>query len=159
PRDHQRAHDLRTWLQLVNLALIITPPSLLPRKETQDWSNPRGYEADWRRSWEWSYNLNLIGQDQLPFRQSDWPTPRDYERAIQLRTWIDQVKYAIVKPFNQQDWPNPTPFAREPTLNTWARGYNLNLIGKDQLPTGAQSTDLAPRDYQRLLQTWISSVN
>jgi hypothetical protein len=157
PRDFARL--FQTWINAVNLSLATAPPNLFAQARQQDWPLPRGAEPDWRRSWEWAYNKNLIGQDVLPFRQSDWQlTPAAY-RQPDLSSWIDRVKLQLIKPFAQLDWPNPTPLAREPTLATWTRGYNLNLIGQDQLPTGEQSTDLAPRDFSRLLQTWIQTVN
>jgi hypothetical protein len=155
PRDFSRL--LQTWMQLTNLALL-TQPSTPQTTISQYFDRPQ-LPVPPARSWEWSYNLDLIGQDQLPFRQQDWPlTPRQGVPA-ELYTVINGVRFAIVKPFKQTDWPNPTPPARDPTLTSWAASYNKNLIGQDQLPAGAKSYDLAPRDYARILQTWIEQTN
>jgi len=108
------------------------------------------------RSWEWSYNLNLIGKDRLPTGEQVWERPTLPIPPAQ--TWLDLPKYSLIaKPFFQSDWPNPTqPYRIDAT---WAASYNLNLIGQDRLPVGVQVSDLPPRDFSRLFQTWISSVN
>jgi hypothetical protein len=142
------------------------------------------------QTWAWSYNLNLIGQDQLPFRNLDWspPTPpyrpdysffnfligpitlplnqqTDWPLPIRqpplLQTWIQPVNLALTTivarlPFNQSDWPSP----RAPLYPTpsWTASYNLNLIGKDQLPVGKNITDLPSREA-REIRTWISPLN
>jgi hypothetical protein len=265
PRDHLRL--LQTWVQAVNLALTTAPPNIFAQARQQDWPTPRGAEPDWRRSWEFSYNKNLVGQDQLPFRQSDWPNPippalvkdwiqqtnialltqppallpyrRSYfdlpiagpqqpaqtwtwqynlnligkdqlpigaeitelapsqkpaeqpqlrswawwynqnligqdelpfrqsdwpltpaaQRAADLAIWIDRVKFWLLKPFAQTDWPNPTQPFRDPTLATVARGYNLDLIGQDQLPNRQQDWPLSAAFTPTLLQTWIAATN
>jgi hypothetical protein len=155
PRDFSRL--LQTWIQLTNLALLTQPPTL--QITISKYFDRPQLPVPPAQSWEWSFNKNLIGQDQLPFRQSDWPlTPRQGVPA-DLYTVINGVRFAIVKPFNQSDWPNPTPPARDPTLASWAASYNRNLVGQDQLPAGAKSYDLAPRDYARVLQTWIEQTN
>src|SRR5262249_13965648 len=53
------------------------------------------------RSWTWSYNLNLIGQDKLPFRQKEWPLTPAPERSNELLTWIERVKLLLLVPFKQ----------------------------------------------------------
>jgi hypothetical protein len=135
PRDFAR--QFQTWINVTNLALTTAAPNLFAQARQQDWPVPRGPEPDWRRSWEWSYNLDLIGQDELPFRQSDWPLTPAAQRAVDLGTWIDRTKFLLAqlyKPFAQLDWPNPTPPARDPTLASLTASYNLNLIGQDRLP-------------------------
>jgi len=93
------------------------------------------------RTWAWWYTLDLIGQDELPFRQMDWPLTPAAQRAVDLGTWIDRTKFLLAqlyKPFAQYDWPNPTTPFRDPTLATVARGYNLDLLGQDRLPNRQQ---------------------
>jgi hypothetical protein len=208
PRDFARL--FQTWVNAVNLALITAPPDIHAQTRQLDWPNPRGAEPDWRRSWEWTYNKNLVGQDQLPFRQQDWPNParvvetaRDWiaqtkiqlvavqnpftqsdwpnprpadqitrswtasynpnlvgqdelpfrqqdwpltpaaQRAVDLATWVDRTKFLLLRPFAQLDWPNPTAAFRDPTLATLARGFNLDLVGQDQLPSRQQDWPLA----------------
>jgi hypothetical protein len=265
PRDFQRL--FQTWIAAVNLALTTAPPNIFAQARQQDWPVPRGAEPDWRRSWEWSYNKNLIGQDQLPIRQQDWPNPippalvkdwiqqtnlalltqppallpfkRSYtdlpiagpqqpaqswtwfynlnlvgkdqlpigaevtelapsqkpadqpqlrswaawynlnligqdelpfrqmdwpltpaaQRAADLATWIDRVKWWLLTPFHQTDWPNPTQPFRDPTLATIARGYNLNLIGQDQLPNRQQDWPLTPAAEYTLQRAFILPLN
>ena len=224
PRDFLRL--FQTWIQSVNAALVTAPPNLNAQVHLFDYPNPRGAEPDWRRSWEFSYNKNLIGQDQLPFRQQDWPNPiapaqvkdwiqqtnlallsqptllpfrRTYydlpplgpqqpaqtwtnsynlnligqdqlparqqdwpltpaaQRAADLATWINRVQFQLLKPFAQYDWPNPIPPFRDPTLGTIARGYNLDLIGQDRLPNRQQDWPLSSAFTPVLLQAWIQA--
>jgi hypothetical protein len=107
-----------------------------------DWPLPSRDPRD-VRSWSWSYNLNLIGKDQLPVRQQDWPVPSAAVVAVQ--TWIQSVNIALLAPavvgplgvlFNQYDWPL-TPAPQQPA-QTWTAAYNKNLIGQDQLPIRQQ---------------------
>src|SRR5215469_15599996 len=154
PRDFSRLFQI--WIQQTNLALLTTPPTLLPRKGITDWPVPVA-PPRLDQTWTASYNLNLIGQDQLPIRQQHWPLTPEAERAIQLRSWIDTVKFALVKPFNQQDWPNPTPPARDPTLTTWAASYNKNLIGQDALPFRQQ--DWPNPIPPAAVKDWIQQTN
>jgi len=47
-----------------------------------------------------------------------------------------------------------------PTQNrTWTWQYNPNLIAQDAFPPGQRITDLPPRDFDRILQTWNSPLN
>jgi hypothetical protein len=158
PRDFDRAIQLRTWIQTVNLALTTAPPVLNITIGQREWPLPRGAEPDWRRSWEWSYNQNLIGQDQLPFRQQDWPLTPVQQVA---QTWIQSVNLALTaaptKPFKQTDWP--LPIAPQQAALGWAWSYNLNLIGQDQLPNRQQDWPLTPAAIRAIdLATWINRV-
>jgi hypothetical protein len=130
PRDFTRL--LQTWIQSVNIALLTQPEVLevyIKRSENQV---PRGYEPDWRRSWEWQYNKNLIGQDALPFRQNDWPLTSAPAQAAQ--TWIDQTKIALFQPtyplttFSQYDWAVPRDYQRQ--VQTWTNSVPLALVAK-----------------------------
>jgi hypothetical protein len=166
---------VKDWIQQTNLALLTQPPALLPYKRSlydlpnagpqqaaQSWiwnynldligqdqlpagakvyelaPSQKPAEQPQLRSWTWWYDQTLIGQDELPFRQSDWPLTPAAQRAVDLATWLDRTKFLLQKPVAQYDWPNPTAFARDPTLATVARGYNLDLLGQDQLPNRQQ---------------------
>ena len=133
PRDHQRLQDLRTWIDQTKLALITAPPDLTKQVHIFDYPNPRGAEPDWRRSWEFSYNKNLIGQDQLPFRQTDWPLTRSaVDRAGE---WIQQtalVLTAVQRPVVQSDWPNPIQPFRDQTP-AWVLPLNIGLLAPQPL--------------------------
>jgi hypothetical protein len=124
PRDFPRL--LQTWIQQTNLALLTQPQFLPFLARNQDWPTPRGAEPDWRRSWTWSYNLDLLGQDQLPFRQQDWPLTPALGRSADLLTAINTTRFAIVLPFNQTDWPLPR--GPQPLLQTWINTIALPLI-------------------------------
>ena len=132
PRDFPRL--FQTWINTANLSLVTAPPDLTRQVHIFDYPNPRGAEPDWRRSWEFSYNKNLIGQDQLPFRQQDWPLTRAVDRAGE---WIQQTALALTaaapRPFVQSDWPNPTQPFRDPTLRAWAPPLNIGLLAPQPL--------------------------
>jgi hypothetical protein len=144
PRDFVRL--FQTWIQSVNLALTTAPPNIFAQARQQDWPVPRGAEPDWRRSWEFAYNKNLIGQDQLPNRQQDWPNPIP---PAALRDWIQQTNLALLTqppallPYRRSYFDLPIA-APQPGAQSWTWQYNFNLIGKDQLPVGAEFTELAP---------------
>ena len=152
---------LRDWIQNTNIALLAVAAPL-PRNQfgcaiVTDLAplDPRDY-----RTWISFYNLNLIGQDQLPFRQSDWPLTPAQGRSADLATWIDRTKFLLLKPTAQLDWPNPTSPARDPTLTSWAASYNLNLIGKDQLPFRQSDWPNPSVSIPApLLRDWIQNVN
>jgi hypothetical protein len=199
PPDFARV--LQTWIQQTNLALLTAPIGLPFLSRNQDWPPPRGAEPDWRRSWEWSYNKNLIGQDAMiksaqvydlaPIYQPyinqlrtwawqynlnligqderltgaqiyDLPpalTPTA-QRAADLATWIDRVKWWLFIPFRQTDWPNPTQPFRDPTLTSWAANYNVNLIGQDRMAFRQQDwpNPIAPDPYASL-RAWTLPLN
>jgi len=156
PKDFLRL--LQTWIQQTNLALLTAPPDIHAQARQLDWPLPRGAEPDWRRSWEWAYNKNLVAQDQLPFRQRDWPLTPAPSQAVQ--TWIDQTKIllaAVQNPFVQTDWP--VPQAPRGAIQTWTNSYLLNLVGQDQLPNRQQDWPLTPAQGRSVdLATWINRV-
>src|SRR5215475_9793283 len=158
----------RTWVWSYNLNLvgkdqlptgeqIYTLPPVGPEYPTslRTWTglpvpavaaNPF-YQLDWPinlgpiqplRSWTWSYNLNLVGQDKLPVGEqiSDLP-PRAYEYSVALRSWIVNLLQSTLYPlpYGVQIYDLPPSGPLQP-LRSWTWSYNLNLIGKDQLPTG-----------------------
>ena len=104
-----------------------------------------------------SYNLNLIGQDKLPFRQQDWPLPTQPARQPDLTNWIDRTKLLLAVPSKQTDWPLPIRSPIQVYGST--ASYNLNLIGQDKLPVGEIVTDRPALLAPMTLQTWINSVN
>jgi hypothetical protein len=129
PRDFSRL--FQTWINSVNAALVTAPANLYAQARQQDWPIPRGAEPDYRRSWEWQYNKTLIGQDQLPFRQTDWPNP---VAPVQVQGWIDQTKILLAQPAgplgtiaNQFDWPLPQ---RQPQqVQTWTNTITALILG------------------------------
>ena len=156
PQPPLSAIQLRTWINFVNLALTTAPP-VKPFNQ-QDWPLNTGPRQP-VQIFTASYNKNLIGRDRLPFRQMDWPLTPAAIRANDLGTWISSVKLLLAVPFNQTDWPLPKP--QPPAARTWLAWYNLNLIGKDRLPVGAEITALPPQPPLSAIQlrTWLQTVN
>jgi hypothetical protein len=162
PKGYQEPAT-RTWTQWYNLNLI-GQDKLPAGRQIYELPQPPIYPQQ-TRTWTWSYNLNLIGQDILPIGEqlSDLP-PTGYTYPNDNRTWINRLNLALVVaaaqlPENQYDWPNPK--APLQPANGWTWSYNLNLIGKDQLPVGAQSTALPPTaaPYYNNNRGWINAVN
>jgi hypothetical protein len=149
----------QTWTWQYNLNLIGKDQLPIGAEVTELAPSQKPPEQVQLHSWAWSYNLNLVGQDQLPFRQQDWPLTPAAQRGVELATWLDRVKFWLLKPFAQYDWPNPTQPFRDPTLATIARGYNLDLIGQDQLPNRQQDWPLSAAFIPISLQTWIAATN
>jgi hypothetical protein len=189
---------VKDWIQSTNLALLTQPPALLPYHRTHvdlPIAGPQQSAQTWiasynlnligkdqlpigaglvelapaqkppeqvqLHSWAWWYNLNLVAQDQLPFRQSDWPLTPAAQRAADLATWIDRAKFWLLgTPVNQTYWPNPTQPFRDPSLASFGRGYNLDLIGQDRLPTRQSDwpNPTPPLEYS-LLRAFILPLN
>lgn len=102
-----------------------------------------------------TYNKNLIGQDQLPPGEQIFETPRDYQRFIQLRTWIQQSIRLPSLPFNQYSWPLP----RDPRrLSDWIWPLNLCLIPIVVKPFNQQDWPL-PQRYRQPDRSWIAATN
>jgi hypothetical protein len=158
PRAYEHHVQLRSWTWFYTLSLI--GQDVIPGKTTNE--VPRAYEHHVQlRGWTWSYNLNLIGQDQVPGEISYVLPPAG--AAPLLQTWIAALNPNLLvtpdRPKNQFDWP----IARipQPPAQSYTASYNLNLIGKDQLPIGAELSDLTPRpyDYRTQVHTWTWSYN
>jgi len=151
PKDFLRL--LQTWIQQTNLALLTAPP--IPDVSISQYYDRPTLPIPPARSWEFSFNLNLIAQDVLPSRQSDWPLTPAAQRSVDLSTWIDRAKFILQKPTAQLDWPNPTQPARDPTLATITESFNLNLRGQDRLPNRQQDWPLPAPAPQPMLQIMV----
>ena len=107
PKGPRYPIDLRFWgnVYYSQLTFVTQPFS------QDDWPVPKGSQqgATDLRSWTWSYNLNLVGQDQFPHNQDEWPNPRAPLYSIDLRGWLSSGNAlsapTTVSPFNQMDWP------------------------------------------------------
>jgi hypothetical protein len=137
-------------------ALYTVPAALVPRNQ-YDWPVPRAPQQP-AASWTASYNLNLIGQDKLPAGKiiTDRPTLAPVPAAL---SWT----FSFSLPLNAQpfftinfDWPVPRAPQQGALGMTWRQ---VDKIGYDQMVTGEQLTDLPPRDFQRLFQTFIQTAN
>jgi len=156
PQPALSAIQLRTWINSVNLALVTTP-AILPFNQYSWPINPGPQQPI--SIFTASYNRNLVGQDRLPFRQQDWPLPTPNPRSLDLVSWIDRAKSYLQRPGRQLDWPIPRGYQQP--IQTFTASYNLNLIGKDQLPVGEVVTDIPPQPALSSIQlrTWIQALN
>ena len=112
-------------------------------------------------SWQWSYNLNLIGQDVLPVGEISTALPRGPDWLLGWTQSLLQTTLAptFAKPLNQYDWP--VPQAPLQAALGWAWQYNPNLVGQDAMLVGKQRYDLWTPEPQRQAQlsTWIWQYN
>jgi hypothetical protein len=127
----QKVSWYQTWVQAPNssVAVVVSPLNQL------DWPNPS--RLSWYQSWSQSPNVPPVPYQLLPF---DW----GYQEKLQwYRDWsanlLETTLRVTTQPFSQLDWPLPRGYPRPD--EHWATWYNLNLIGKDQLPTGVIYTD------------------
>ena len=142
PKDYQRLSDY-TWIGVSGI-------SFLPFNKF-DWPNP--YPAQWYRSWEYWYNLDLINQDRLPNRQQDWPNPYPVQWYQHWENWYD---YNLINqdklPNRQQDWPNPYPVQ---WYQDFSQGFSLFRGGLVRQPFQFSQYDWpVPKDYLRIDETW-----
>ncbi|HEX8815796.1 MAG TPA: hypothetical protein VF753_09865 [Terriglobales bacterium] len=108
-------------------------------------------------SWTWQYNQNLIGKDQFPARQSDWPIPAQPYRIDQTWTLFPIALTAVTAaaPFAQLDWPLPTR-TPEP-VRDW--------IDKTRIQFQVAAAPFAQFDWPnpaqpyRIDQTWTQSFS
>jgi hypothetical protein len=137
---------------------FVTPPTPFSQ---DDWPINLG-PVQPLRSWTWSYNLNLIGQDKLPTGEqvTDLP-PRAYPEPA-TRTWSWTYNLNLVGkdrlPVGEQVYDRPSLGYIQP-LRSWVWNYNLNLIGQDFLPVGDRVVDLPPYGPQQPAKTWTWNYN
>lgn len=116
---------------------IVDQAALFPAEGSNyDWPNPRGptYPVS-LRTWSDQTRRQLIGQDRLPERQTEWPNPRAALRRPDQHSWtswIDLALDAATRPNRQRDWPNPRGAKPVVTLGTWISQTKINLIGQDK---------------------------
>jgi hypothetical protein len=121
--DQSSRQWLANWINSTSLALLVTVPTPPLPKNQYDWQVPRGpVQPD--RSYGAVFPKVLIGKDQLPFRQRDWPLPTAPRPAADLITFINRSQIQLIGkdklPIRQQDWPVPRPYPLLPR----ATGYN-----------------------------------
>lgn len=146
--DRPPGPDWRNTWTLNLLQSTLTPVVVMPFGP-YDWPNPKSPEQP-QRSYNFSYNLNLIGQDFFPpgKRIVDLP-PRDYSRTEQTRTWLHNYNLNLIGkdrlPTGDQvyDLP-PLGYPRQDQQRTWLWNYNLNLIAQDAMVVGKQYTERPP---------------
>src|SRR5262249_4018833 len=140
-----------------------TAPAQRPFFQT-DWPLPINPEPYPYRSWTYSRNPGLIGQDVLPPRQLDWPVPASFEPDWR-RSWTYSFSPNLVGkdklPPRQLDWPLQ-PTGPEPDFRrSWTYSRNPGLAGKDVLPPRQLDWPLpvAPEPDWRRSWTWRSDLN
>ena len=115
------------------------------------------------RVWTQSYNLNLIGKDQLPVGElvTDL-TPRPYEHHVQLRSWTWNYNLRLIGkdqfPPGGVTYDLPPRAPQQP--RSWSSSLNPVLVVAPVFPVGEQSFDLPPRgyDYAAQLRTWLGAI-
>lgn len=161
PQPALSAIQLKTWIQLVNLALVTTPP-LVPHNQF-DWPiNPGPRQPT--SLFTAAYNKNLVGQDKLPAGKSLTDlSPRAYTRAVQ--TWISSVNLALTTttiPFNQFDWPLSAGHSARQPLQILVDTLNLNLLVQQPVPFRQQDWpiqfDLFKAGARRAIDGWITGI-
>ena len=161
--QHTTRPDPVQWYQNWTLNLLqstLTPAEARPFGPF-DWPLPEIADQP-QRSYQFTFNLNLIAQDFFPpgERVTDLP-PRDYDRTNQLRTWLHSYNLNLIgKDFmtagdQLYDLP-PRGHERQDQQRTWLWNYNLNLIGQDFFPPGERLFDRPPGPDWR--NSWTLSL-
>lgn len=105
------------------------------------------------RTWTWSYNLNLIGQDAVPPGKRVYDLPAQPQYPVWLRTWTAGPQPQVPQtPFRQTDWPNPRGPEYPISLRTFIGRVNTAAI----MPPGKILLGVM-HQQPRLLQTWINN--
>lgn len=155
---------------LKGLDTFFGPPGYGP---DYDFPNPRGrsYHASLQR-WEQANLLMTTLQPALPapFHQNEWPVPRGYVPAIELRTFVDASEvwlFGTDKFFGlpgmgpDYDFPNPRGRTHHASLQRWEVGNQL-LTTLSQLATlpFRQLDWPVPKAQQPAisLRTWLDPV-
>lgn len=153
--------DWRNTWSLNLLQTTLTPVTTFPFGP-YDWPNPKYLEQP-LRSYQQSFNLNLIGQDSFP------PGKRYFERPAEL-DWRQGFTYSF--PLNLRgkdiitvgdqlfDLP-PRGYPSQDQQRTWLLTFNPNLVGQDAMVVGKGIFDRPPEVNWRsgwtlnLLQTTL----
>lgn len=154
--------DLRTW----TLSLVDIPgaPEAIPPGEQRTELTPLGAArltppVD-LRSWDWSYNLNLIGQDALPVgSQIFGPVPARQARQPIEQTWIVNLQQTTLRPIppgaqRYELAPFWSGFPRQIDLRTWV--LNLQQTTLSATPFNQEDWPL-PKAPAPIDQTWTRS--
>lgn len=159
PRSPE-SYPYRTWTQ--NLLQTTLAPSLAKPLNQYDWPVPRGAEPDWRRSWEFWFNKNLIGKDQLPVRQLDWQLPSRGAEPYPYRSWEWKYNSNLVGqdqfPFRQFDWQLPQAPAK--IDQSWVVNLQLSTLAPVVVTIPFRQFDWpVPQGYPPLAQNWVQPLN
>lgn len=103
-----------------------------------------------------SYNLNLIGQDNLPIGRQVFESGGTYQYPASLRFLAGNVTTlsAPARPFSQYDWPLPVVPV---SVRGWEWWFNLSLVGQDTLPSGEVLDRLILRQ-ETIASSWTWSL-
>jgi hypothetical protein len=129
--------------QVQNLLLTAFAAAAAPFRQA-DWPLPR-LSIPITPTWAWN-QTPLLGQDQLPVRQQDWPNPPRPARAVtteQVQSLLLTALTAAV-PFKQTDWPLPAPLPPHSKLRSWTWNQ-APMLGRDQFPIRQQDWPAPPR--------------
>jgi hypothetical protein len=152
PPTPYRIEQTTTWRQVGMLGQDVLPIN------QYDWPLPKAPPWAAYRTWTW-WQVGMLGQDKLPAgaQVTDLP-PRAPLRASDISTWIQSVNLSLatIRPFAQNDWPLPQQPSRLDQTYTWRQ---VGMLGQDQLPTGQQITDLAPRGANQPDRSFVLGLN
>lgn len=138
------------------------PPPAFPAGRQQDWPLTRAAESF--RVWSAPYiqpPTAVVDTNNIPL-PFDWNLAEGPEYPAFLRSAfgsnIALLTVPVVPvPFNQEDWPLPRA-PLQPAFSLTA-SYNLNLIGQDRLPVGAETTALPPQPAQQPTTIFTATFN
>lgn len=151
----QRLPDLtlRNWYAFYEFVFAETP--FVGRHTDLPPRDPRAV-----RSWYWSYNLNLIGQDNIPAGDQEWKLPPLGARVAydnDLRSWAVNINLTPVgtaaTPFGTRAAELP-PRGPAPLVKSWAVNYTIGITTSMMLPFNWGVTPRA-RTVPPEMRTWI----
>jgi len=151
-----------TWYQTWVLNLLTSTLSVvgLPVGE-QVYDRPQLPQSPLVPSWTWTYNLNLIGQDQLPVGEVRTALVVPAAAPIDA-TWTWKYLLELIGrdalPSGEVVYDLPPREARE------VRGWNVNLVlttllGQDRMVVGRQVYDPTPRGLPPIVPSWAWQYN
>lgn len=119
---------------------------------TYDWQVPTGYAS--RLKFPLSNRGFVQGTPPLllaaPFSQLDWPVPKGYRRAPDLRGFVQPSPLIILAvPFSQLDWPVPKAARRGVSLRGFVFGMGEPLYQLFEKPFLQNDWPLPPHAYPR----------
>lgn len=147
-----------TWYQNWQVNLLQTtlaaPPAPLP-KNPNDWPNPT-QPSKLDQFWAWN-QTRYQGQDRLPNRQQDWPTPypvqwyQDYKVNLLQTTLFTTPALPNIR---QYDWPLPRAY--EPLVPSWT--YTSQFIVPAPIPPVTIGGQYTEEDADALTEAYARAM-
>lgn len=129
--DYPNPVQPRRWIGLYDCSIgtnrLLYPAAVVQAPFHQyDYQNPQ--IARRNPDWTLSTNPNQYPSGK-PFKQDDYPNPRGYVPAVDVRSWTlssDPNRYQSGQPFNQSDWPNPRGYVQPADIRNWTFSSDPN---------------------------------